>query len=95
MTEGRKKTGTFTGLYVTNRLNNKKLPLYVGDFVLAHVGTGAVVGVPGHDMRDFEFSQEMGIDVIRVVISPDGDTSPITKPEQVQEVAGTMINSEF
>ncbi|QQS58813.1 leucine--tRNA ligase [Candidatus Peregrinibacteria bacterium] len=95
MADGRKKTGVFTGLFVRNRLNDKKLPLYVGDFVLAHVGTGAVVGVPGHDKRDFEFAQEMGIDVIRVVVSPDGDKSPIENIEQVQEVAGTMINSEF
>ncbi len=95
MAEGKKKTGVFTGLYVINRLNDKKLPLYVGDFVLANVGTGAVVGVPGHDLRDFEFAQMMGIDVIRVVVGKDGDISPITRAEQVQEEAGTMINSEF
>lgn len=95
MAEGKKKTGVFTGLYVRNRLNNKKLPLYVGDFVLANVGTGAVVGVPGHDARDFEFAQAMGIEVIRVVVGPDGDDSPITQADQVQEATGTMINSEF
>jgi leucyl-tRNA synthetase/predicted alpha/beta hydrolase family esterase len=95
MADGKKKTGVFTGMYVINRVNGRKLPLYVGDFVLAHVGTGAVVGVPGHDVRDFEFAQAMGIEVIRVVISPDGDDSPIIKVEQVQEHAGKMINSDF
>ncbi|MCX7997193.1 MAG: leucine--tRNA ligase [Patescibacteria group bacterium] len=89
------KTGVFTGLYAINNLNGKKLPVYVGDFVLATVGTGALVGVPGHDMRDFEFAQAMGLPVIRVVIGPDGDTGPITTAEQVQEGEGTMVNSEF
>lgn len=93
--EGRKKTGVFTGLYAINNLNNKRLPLYVSDFVLAGFGTGAVVGVPGHDIRDFEFAQVIGIEVIRVVVGSDGDKSPITRPEQVQEAEGTMINSDF
>jgi leucyl-tRNA synthetase len=91
--EGRLKTGAFTGFYVVNPLSNKKLPVWVSDFVLAGFGTGAVVGVPGHDMRDFEFAKEFKLPVERVVIGPDGDTSPITKPEQVQEKSGKMINS--
>ena len=95
MAEGRKKTGAFTGWYAFNDLNQKKMPIYVADFVLASVGTGAVVGVPGHDMRDFEFAQAMGLEVVRVVVGPDGDASPITRPEQVQEEKGVMINSDF
>ncbi|EKD76398.1 MAG: hypothetical protein ACD_43C00126G0005 [uncultured bacterium] len=95
ISEGKKKTGVFTGWYVINKLNNKKLPVYVSDFVLASVGTGAVVGVPGHDQRDFEFAQTMGVAVIRVVVGKDNDTSPITKIEQVQEDQGTMVNSDF
>lgn len=95
MAEGRKKTGEFTGLYAVNALNNKKMPIYVSDFVLASVGTGCVVGVPGHDLRDFEFAKEKGIEIIRVVVASDGDESVITEPEQVQEDEGTMINSEF
>ena len=93
--EGRKKTGVFTGLYATNHLTDRKMPIYISDFVLANVGTGCVVGVPGHDIRDFEFAQEKGLDIIRVVIGKDGDISPITKSEQVQEENGKMINSEF
>ena len=93
--EGREKTGVSTGLYAINELNGKKMPVYVGDFVLGSFGTGTVVGVPGHDIRDFEFAQKLGIEIIRVVVGSDGDTSPITKKEQVQEDVGTMINSSF
>jgi len=93
--EGREKTGVFTGLYAVNNLSGRTMPIYVSDFVLAHVGTGAVVGVPGHDVRDFEFAQAMGIEIMRVVIAPDGDDSEITKSEQVQEESGKMVNSDF
>lgn len=90
---GREKTGVFTGLYAINHLTKAKMPIWVTDFVLATVGTGAVVGVPGHDMRDFEFAQQFNIPIIRVVAGKDGDTSEITRKEQVQEEEGTMINS--
>jgi leucyl-tRNA synthetase len=93
--EGRKKTGAPTGLFCINKLTNTKMPLFVSDFVLTDFGTGAVVGVPSADMRDFEFAREFKIPVIRVVVGPDGDTSAITKKEQVQEESGTMINSGF
>ncbi|MBI4435012.1 leucine--tRNA ligase [Candidatus Uhrbacteria bacterium] len=93
--EGRKKTGVFTGWHAVNQLTSRRMPVYVADFVLGTVGTGAVVGVPGHDIRDFEFAQETGLEVIRVVVGPDGDTSPITRAEQVQEDTGTMMNSGF
>jgi leucyl-tRNA synthetase len=93
--EGREKTGVFTGFYCINQLNGYKIPLYISDFVLGHFGTGAVVGVPGHDMRDFEFAQKFNIPVIRVVKGSDGDESPITQKEQVQEKEGTMTNSGF
>ena len=93
--EGRKKTGAFTGLYAINTLNNKRLPIWVADFVLAGFGTGAVVGVPGHDIRDFEFAQAFGLPVERVVLGANGDDSPITDAAQVQEDQGKMVNSEF
>jgi len=91
--EGRLKTGAFTGFYVENSLNGKKMPVWVSDFVLANFGTGAVVGVPGHDMRDFQFAKQFDLPIERVVVGPDGDISPITSEEQVQEKTGTMINS--
>jgi len=93
--EGREKTGVFTGYYCVNQLNNCKMPLYISDFVLMEFGTGAVVGVPGHDRRDFEFAQKFNLPVIRVVVGKDGDSSPVKRPKQVQEEEGTMINSGF
>ncbi len=82
-------------LYAVNELNNKELPIYVADFALGNVGTGCLVGVPGHDMRDFEFAQAMKLPVVRVVVGADGDTSEITDVKQVQEETGTMVNSGF
>lgn len=93
--EGRKKTGVFTGSYAINNLNGEKLPIWVSDFVLMSVGTGAVIGVPGHDLRDFEFAKEFDLPIKRVVMGTDGDTSEITGSSQVQEETGTMVNSEF
>lgn len=95
ISEGRAKTGVFTGLYCTNPLNDKKIPIWVTDFVLMSVGTGAVMGVPGSDKRDFEFAKEFDLPVIRVVVGKDGEEGPIKSIEQVQEEEGKMINSEF
>lgn len=91
----REKTGMFTGWYAVNELNDKELPIYVADFALGNVGTGCLVGVPGHDVRDFEFAQAMNLPIVRVVVGTDGDTSEITDVRQVQEETGTMINSGF
>ena len=95
MAEGRKKTGVFTGSYAVNHLTEEKMPIWVSDFVLAGFGTGAVVGVPGHDLRDFEFAKEFNLPIKRVVVGSNGDTSEITDEKQVQEEEGKMINSGF
>ena len=89
------KTGVFTGLHAVNNLTGEKMPIWVSDFVLMDFGTGAVVGVPGHDKRDFEFAVKFKIPIKRVVVGRDGDKSVITKIDQVQEEEGTMVNSEF
>ena len=65
--EGREKTGVFTGLHCFNQLNNNKMPLYISDFVLMEFGTGAVVGVPGHDKRDRQFAKQFGLPIIQVI----------------------------
>ncbi|MCH8748324.1 leucine--tRNA ligase [Patescibacteria group bacterium] len=93
--EGRDKTGVFTGQFALNQLNSVKLPIWVSDFVLGGFGTGAVVGVPGHDQRDFAFAQQFDLPVRRVVVASAGDDSVIERIEQVHEAAGTLINSEF
>ncbi len=93
--DGRVKTGAFTGYYAVNNLNGRKMPIWVSDFVLGGFGTGAVVGVPAHDLRDFEFAKAFDLEIIRVVIAGDGDDSPVTEAGQVQEDNGTMINSDF
>ena len=87
--ENRKKTGVFTGGYVVNPVNEEKVPVYVGDYVLVSYGTGAVMGVPAHDARDFEFAREYGLP-IRPVIVPVN-----TKPEVINGVkAGELVWTE-
>ncbi len=93
--ENKEKTGVFTGAYAINQLTGYRMPIWVSDFVLMGFGTGALVGVPGHDKRDFQFATKFGIEIVRVVKGEDGDTSKITNEEQVQEDEGTMINSQF
>lgn len=95
ISEGRKKTGVFTGWYAINKLNGREMPIYIADFVLSTVGTGSVIGVPGHDMRDFEFAKANDLEIIRVVVGRDGDQSSIIRKEQVQTGSGTIINSDF
>lgn len=95
--EGREKTGVFTGLYAINHINGKKVPIWVTDFVLGNVGTGAVQGCPGHDYKDFQFAKKFGLPIVRVVVGVDGDESPITREEQVivHGMKGHFVNSEF
>ena len=61
------KTGAFTGAYAINPLNHKKIPIWIADYVLPHYGTGAVMAVPAHDERDFEFAQIHGLDIVEVI----------------------------
>lgn len=96
-TSDKEKTGAFTGLYAINHLNGKELPIYVTDFVLSGVGTGAVQGCPGHDVRDFQFAKKFGIDIPRVVVGEDDYTGPIENESQVlaHGMKGKFVNSEF
>lgn len=61
------KTGVFTGAFAINPVNHKKVPIWIADYVLPHYGTGAVMAVPAHDERDFEFAQVHGLDMIEVI----------------------------
>ena len=93
--ENKQKTGVFTGAYAKNPLTNYEMPIYVADYALMGYGTGAVVGVPAHDQRDFEFAKAYDLKIIRVVVGSDNDRSEITELGQVQEKEGKMINSGF
>ncbi len=64
---GKKKTGVFTGAFARNPANGKEVPVWVADFVLGHYGTGAIMSVPGHDERDFQFARVFGLPIVEVV----------------------------
>lgn len=67
------KTGVFTGAYAINPLSHKKIPIWIADYVLPQYGTGAVMAVPAHDERDFEFAQTHGLDIIEVIQSKNAN----------------------
>ncbi len=90
--ENRKKTGVFTGGYVINPINQEKVPVYVGDYVLASYGTGAVMGVPAHDSRDFEFARTLNLP-IRPVLAPSHKPAELTAAVCAGEVAWTEEGS--
>ncbi|MBN2047256.1 MAG: leucine--tRNA ligase [Anaerolineaceae bacterium] len=89
----KEKTGVFTGAYAINPVNGERIPIWIADYVLTTYGTGAIMAVPAHDQRDFEFARKFGLEV-RVVIQPD-DMDPIVSDEMTESVPakGTMVNS--
>ena len=91
-----KVTGVLTGSYAINPLSGEEIPIWVGDYVLAGYGTGAVMAVPGHDTRDFKFARHFNLPIIQVVV-PEGEeaTDPSTWEDAKDSKAGTMINSGF
>ncbi len=91
-----KVTGVFTGSYAINPLSGEEVPIWVGDYVLAGYGTGAVMAVPGHDTRDFKFARQFNLPIIQVVI-PEGEeaSDPATWEDSKDSKAGTVINSDF
>lgn len=82
------KTGVFIGSYAINPVNNKKIPIYISDYVLASYGTGAIMAVPAHDERDYEFAQKFGLEIIPVLKGGD-----VSKEAFVGD--GVHINSGF
>ena len=87
----KEKDGVFIGAYVTNRLNGEKVPIWIADYVLLSYGTGAVMGVPAHDDRDFAFAKKYDIPIRVVIAPPDWNGE---KLEQAYTEPGTMANSE-
>ena len=89
--EKRDKEGVFTGSYCINPLTGAKMPIYIANFVLMEYGTGAIMSVPAHDQRDFEFAQKFGLD-IKVVILPQENADGQSEG-QAYEGPGIMVNS--
>ena len=95
--EDKEKEGMFTGLYVINPVNNEKVPLWIGNYVLMDYGTGAVMAVPAHDERDFFFAKKYNLP-IRIVINPvDKDGNPekivVEEMEGAYTLNGILVNS--
>ena len=87
------KEGLFIGRYVINPMNGNKVPLFIANYVLMEYGTGAVMGVPAHDQRDFEFASKYNLPIIPV-IKPMDDSIDLNNLKQAFEAEGIMINSD-
>jgi leucyl-tRNA synthetase len=86
--ESREKTGVFLGNYATNPANDKPVPIFIADYVLAGYGTGAIMAVPGHDQRDWDFAHEFHLPVLEVIAG--GDIS-----EAAHAGDGVLVNSDY
>ncbi|MDT2004956.1 leucine--tRNA ligase [Rhodococcus opacus] len=86
--EYKEKTGVFLGTYAVNPVNGHKLPVFIADYVLTGYGTGAIMAVPGHDHRDYEFATEFGLDIVEVISGGDLSKDAYTGD-------GTIVNSDF
>jgi leucyl-tRNA synthetase len=84
----KEKTGVFLGAYAINPLNNEKIPIWISDYVLMSYGTGAIMAVPGHDQRDYEFAKKFDLPIVQVVAGGDISSVAFTGTE-----TGTMMNS--
>lgn len=82
----KEKTGVFTGAYAINPVNNKKIPIWISDYVLISYGTGAIMAVPAHDERDFEFAKKFNLPIIQVV-SKDGSLYELKEAETEDGIA--------
>ena len=89
--QDKEKTGVFTGSYAINPINGAKVPIWLSDYVLADYGTGAIMCVPAHDDRDFEFAKKFNIPIIQVIAKDGKEIENMT--EAYTEASGTMINS--
>ena len=86
------KTGVFIGRYAVNPVNGKEIPIYISDYVLMGYGTGAIMAVPAHDQRDFDFAKAFGLDIIPVV-DPEDPSIDLYDLKEAFVAEGKMINS--
>ena len=90
--EGREKTGVWTGAYATNPVNGKPIPIWISDYVLMGYGTGAIMAVPAHDQRDFEFARKFGLPIVPVYQEPGQDVSGETMTAATTD-KGVLVHS--
>ncbi len=81
----KEKTGVFIGAYAINPVNNERIPIWIADYVMMTYGTGAIMGVPSHDERDFEFALKFGLPIIPVIERPDGLAKSLVFPGSVSD----------
>lgn len=86
--ENKEKTGVFLGVYAVNPVNGHKLPVFIADYVLTGYGTGAIMAVPGHDQRDWEFATAFGLDIVEVIKGGDLSEAAFTGD-------GPLVNSDY
>jgi leucyl-tRNA synthetase len=91
MSTEREKTGVPTGGFAVNPVNGERIPIWVADYVLMGYGTGAIMAVPGHDERDFEFARRFGLPIVEVVAPPAGAQGELSQAYVAKE--GTLVNS--
>ena len=90
----REKTGVFTGAYAINPATQQPIPIWIADYVLMEYGTGAIMAVPGHDERDFEFAQVFGLPIARVVAGPDDHAdTPLGDAAFTDDDGARLVNS--
>jgi leucyl-tRNA synthetase len=94
-TSAKEKTGVFTGGYVTHPISGDRIPIWVGDYVLGSYGTGAVMAVPAHDVRDLEFAQKFGLDIKWVVEPVKTNGEELSKEEAFTEQGVSVNSGEF
>jgi len=87
--ENKEKTGVFTGSYAINPATGKKMPIWVADYVLMGYGTGAIMAVPAHDERDFEFAEKFDLPIIEVIEKPEDSDDA----ERCYHGEGELVNS--
>jgi leucyl-tRNA synthetase len=89
----KEKTGVFTGGYAVNPVNQKQIPIWVADYVLISYGTGAIMAVPAHDERDFEFAQKFHLPIVEVIKDPKADGCGGLSPNSAFTGVGVCVNS--
>ncbi len=89
----KEKTGVFTGSYATNPATGRPIPVWIADYVLMEYGTGAIMAVPGHDERDFEFASTLNLPIVRVVAGPEHDAATPLTESFVGDTGCRLVNS--